>query len=191
MCWMTVRSDGDIERAIRDIQAHEGSNGQSWGVGINDGGDLKWYRTTGRVTGEELDGLSEYDADHVVAHTRFATRGQVNEDNAHPFPVAPEGTGRPTALLCHNGTWYEAPRDGDNSDTWHMARRLEEFWRSSRDYGHAVRELAQLTQETFIVMTRDHTYVHSGRFDITQSSDGKVVASSGYDEIPSGEVLVL
>lgn len=56
-----------------------------------------------------------YAGQECVYHFRRRTRGSSQDENLHPFEVAPG------LLLMHNGTASEVPiREAGRSDTWHL-----------------------------------------------------------------------
>lgn len=184
MCWMNLQHGPDAVaeamRAARDHERHSG--GHAWGYAAWIDGELVVEKGTGNVPVEDWP-----EAQLAIGHTRLATRGARNEDNAHPFKI--ERDGEVIAALAHNGTWYNAPDHEWKSDTYLMAELLESK-AQTMDLDDAVRAVADETGETFLVLTRWGTaYVHSGRFDISFEPHGPTIASSGYYDIPTGDIL--
>lgn len=171
-------------RAIEAVERHEMSNGHAWGyAAYTVDGELTYDRGVGRIPND----LDIPDAHLAIGHTRFATRGVHTVENAHPFPIHLDG--ELEATLCHNGTWYGAPKHPTKSDTRLMAERLEKYVNEGETLEQAVRLLARDTGETFLVLGHDEAYVNSGRFGITRADKPLRVASSGYAEIPDGQII--
>jgi glutamine phosphoribosylpyrophosphate amidotransferase len=184
MCWMNLQHGPDaVAEAMRAAREHERhSGGHAWGYAAWIDGELVVEKGTGNVPVRDWP-----DASLAIGHTRLATRGARNADNAHPFEI--ERDGQVIAALAHNGTWYGAPDHDWKSDTYLMAELLESK-AQTMDLDDAVQAVADETGETFLVLTRWGTaYVHSGRFDISFEPHGPTIASSGYYEIPSGDIL--
>jgi hypothetical protein len=87
-----------------------------------DGVGMAWYADEWRVwrgVGAEWPSVAKrlraLHAERVVVHFRFATRGDCELGNCHPFEVAPQ------SFLFHNGTF---PIDGDESDTRQVAENM-------------------------------------------------------------------
>ena len=182
MCWMTLQQKTDaLARSIVDTNPHEHGNGHSWGYAYAHDGEIHIEKGTGTIP-ETVDVPVTQNA---IVHTRFATRGEVNRVNAHPFGIIYDGD--VVAALAHNGTWLGAPRSDKYSDTWMMARLLERNLNfRDGDFEAALADTVDTTGETVVVLSADGTgYVHAGRFSITHNQNG-VVASSGYDELSAG-----
>lgn len=188
MCWMSIyRGDDATARAVEACQQNEQqSGGHSWGVAVAVDGELRRERGVGTIP---VDALELYpEADVALAHTRFATRGDVNVQNAHPFEVR-DADGEPVAMLAHNGTWWSAPDDPERADSYYMARLLESIYRADADrpFAEIVRLTGEITGETMTVLHRDGSaYVYAGRYEITEGEG--CARSSGGTPIPDGVV---
>ena len=174
MCWMTVRSDTDpLPKAVEAVREHESSNGHSWGWAVARDGELVIEKGLGMIPDNEL----PY-GEAALAHTRFATKGEITKANAHPFAV--KRNGEVVAAIAHNGTWYDAPDIPGWSDSRAMAMILEGVLEDNPDFSfeQAFRALGERTGETLAGVHVDgNVYVHSGRFKIT--AEDEVAASSG------------
>jgi glutamine phosphoribosylpyrophosphate amidotransferase len=192
MCWMSIYRGGDAAaRALEACQHNEQrSGGHSWGITVAVDGELHRKRGVGHIPPEAFGLYPE--ADVALAHTRFATRGTVNVQNAHPFEVR-DDAGEPVAMLAHNGTWRSAPRDEERADTYYIARLLESIYRADPDrrFEEIVRVTGEATGETLTVLHRNGSaYTYSGRYEITENEaeDQGCVRSSGGTPIPEGVV---
>lgn len=172
---MDIRRGHDaLAQAVVNIRPHEQVNGHSWGIAWVDDDGVHIQRGVGTIPSD----LETPVADAALAHTRFATKGDVTVANAHPFAI--ERNGEVVAALAHNGTWYNAPDIDGWSDTRAMAALLSSMLDKQPDahFGDMFAELCKITGETTIALHRDGTcYIHSGRFPITRY--GAVVSSSG------------
>jgi len=184
MCWMDIRRSRDaLAESIRAVKRHEGSNGHSWGWAAVVDGEIEIQKGIGRIP----DNVKAPVVEAAMCHTRYATVGDINEENAHPFEVTYDG--EVVAALAHNGTWYDAPDVEGWSDSRAMASVLSRALDRDVPFREAFGTLGEVTGETVIALHRDGAlYVHSGRFPITRS--GAAVSSSGREcEVPTGEVL--
>jgi glucosamine--fructose-6-phosphate aminotransferase (isomerizing) len=125
----------------------------SCGLAVLDGG-IKIRKTAGRLQKlKEILLSSPVEGKLAIGHTRWATHGQVNEDNAHPFT---DCTGQ--IALVHNGiieNYRELRRrlekDGhrfvSSTDTEVIVHLIESYYQSRTDramltaLGKAVREM--------------------------------------------------
>lgn len=173
------------ERAVEAIRRHEPTNGHSWGVAAEVDGELVIDKGVGRVPED----YEPPESTNVVAHTRYATRGTIDETNAHPFAIE-NGDDEVVAALAHNGTWYDAPDVPGKCDSRFIAERIEEQL-AALSLEMAVKIVAQYVGETILVIACDGTvYAYSGRFDITMEPDESAIASSGLNEdIPKGRMV--
>lgn len=186
------RGEEALSQALSACSENEqNSGGHSWGFAVATAdGELH----TGHGLGEIPPATPAVDGDEIVAalgHTRFATKGEITLENAHPFPI--EGPdGETIAALAHNGTWYGAPSDTDRCDSYYIARHLETVIKADpgRDFKEAVRITGRAVGETITVLHRDGTgYVYSGRYKITEGEN--CVRSTGGKIIPDGSVRLL
>lgn len=193
---MTIRrDDAPLATGIDRCKDHErSSGGHSWGYAISDGEKLELFKQTGTIDEFKM----SPEAEAALVHTRLATRGEITQQNAHPFLVEWEGHsiqyGRVTrtAALAHNGTWYGAPTEGTNRcDSYFIAQHLQDQLRSGLRIDEAIEATGAHTGETFVVLTDDaRCFAHSGRFDITKGDDA--IQSSGLaSDIPTGTVTEL
>ena len=194
MCWMTIQTDEDGDAAAEAARAiargERMAGGHSWGIAFPDGeGEVEIHRGVGHVPTFLSRGLSqEVDADIALGHTRFATRGTITVENAHPFPVHDED-GKVIAALAHNGTWHDAP-DTDRADSYYIARLMESLIHGGHDVQEAFHMAGDITGETLVALTADGDgFVHSGRFEITTLAGS--IMSSGGRPIPTGEVRAI
>lgn len=192
---MTIQTgEHAIADAVEQLRKHEKtSGGHSWGLAIPHDGELYRLRDVGpvpRFPQQELPAHVVEDATVCLGHTRYATRGSVTKENAHPFTVE-NADGEVVAMLAHNGTWHQAPRDGQHADSWFIAKELEHLVQTmeSWPFEELLKIVGRFVGETITVVHRDgRAWAYSGRFTITADERAGVVASSGHDEIPTGEL---
>lgn len=195
MCWMTIQRDEDGESAPRmAIEAIEygqdQSGGHSWGIAFPSpfGDGLHLQHGVGRVPPRAVDYFARFDAEIALGHTRLATQGTVNMENAHPFPIVSD-EGETVAALAHNGTWHDAPTT-DRADSYYIARLVETLYRSGHDLPTAVAEAGDITSETLTVLTSDgRGLTYAGRYTICEATDA--VKSTGGNPIPEGTLQVV
>lgn len=190
MCWMSVyRGQDAVSRALRACSENEGqSGGHSWGFAAVTDDGLEVGHGLGEIP-EEVTALPDgYEL--ALGHTRYATRGEITLENAHPFPVY-DRDGEAVAALAHNGTWYGAPDDG-RCDSYHIARLLETLYRHNDEpFEDLVRQAGEITGETITVIHRDgRGFCYAGRFPITTDGE-QAIRSSGEEPIRRGTVIEL
>lgn len=174
------------ERAVRAVRRHEERNGHSWGVAAVVDGELHVSKGLGEIPDE----YEPPEAEQVIAHTRYATRGTISPDNAHPFVIEDE-EGDAVAALAHNGTWRDAPVDGDRCDSYYIAREIEEAYHETGDLEAAIQGVAPRIGETILVLAADGTtFVYSGRYEIRVDPADKSIASSGEPHSIPDQVVV-
>lgn len=188
MCWMAGRRGDDaLARAVRDVTNHEQMRGgHSWGYAALIDGEWEVEHGLGYVPAA----IQLPEAEVAIAHTRFATRGAVTTENAHPFPV--EVDGETVAYLCHNGTWLDAPDDGVHADSYFIARELENELadRPDAQFGDVLRSVGRRIGETLLVLHRSGAlFTFAGRYTIT--ADDGVIRSSGCSELTPDYLYVM
>lgn len=111
------------------------NNPDGWGlmalvngkVVVHKGGIPQEKNKKGKVTPEvvaDFMSVYKYYKDLEVAlHFRYATHGQVDEANTHPYMVAED------VYMMHNGVLSEFTKEQDQtkSDTWHYANTISEM----------------------------------------------------------------
>lgn len=185
MCWMSIRTGDDaLGHAVREVQRVRHIHRHSWGVAWVEDGEIHIEKGVGTMPTD----LDVPDVDVGMAHARLATRGLVCEENAHPFAIRKDG--EVVAALAHNGTWLDAPDAGYLSDSYVMARYLEELLKHF-SFETALEEMTDRVGETVIVLHRSGAaYAYSGRYDITCNE--QAAQSDGLrTTIPTGELVEL
>ena len=189
MCWHTIRHEPDaLAKGVIDVKniGEPASGGHSWGYAyIDEDGELQAEWGVGEIP----DDLTTPYTDTALVHTRFATRGVINEENAHPFGIWHDG--EVVGYLCHNGTWYEAPTEGtQKADSYFIARKVEQELMDAEDFDTALWRAAREVGETILVLHQSgDCYAYSGRFDICMAEDGDVIRSSHGTDIPDGSLV--
>lgn len=172
-CWMTIKTPTDdesaLDQAVDAVRRHEDSNGHSWGIALAIDGEILIQKGVGYMT-RSIRALDRRgDADIALGHTRYATRGVISGENAHPFPIY-NADGDIVAALAHNGTWHEAPTDDtDRCDSYFIAKELEQRYQENPDrpFAEHIRATGDYVGETIAVIHRDgRGWVYAGRFTI-------------------------
>ena len=127
MCVIILPEKGK-EVPFDDIKSACIVNPDGFGIAIADRNKLtviKHYDKKGNNP-EKVQKLLEDAKDlPLVLHLRFATKGDKNHDNCHPYYTLKKKDDGIDLILCHNGTFYSYEEtDKTKSDTWH----LNEAW---------------------------------------------------------------
>lgn len=193
MCWLTIQRDAGAGDAAAEAVAacaawQSERGGDSWGVAWVADGELTMRHGVGWIRPGDVEELRAIDTDIAVGHTRYATRGDVDERNAHPFAVRDE-SGETVAAVAHNGTWDGAP-DTDRADSYYIARMIESFVRAGVDVATALQSAGDATGQTLAVVTRDgRGLTYAGERRVTELTHS--VRSTGGTPIRTGDVAVL
>jgi glutamine amidotransferase len=105
MCDLFAMSCNDEDRATRSLpifSEYAGSNPDGWGVGWFEGNKAEVRRAPCRADWDEkfYDSIDEARSHNLIAHIRFATQGEPNECNCHPFTRHYNGR---DWMMAHNG----------------------------------------------------------------------------------------
>lgn len=113
----------------------------SWGFGLKEGNSLKIIKEVGDIEKAKING--EFSANIGIAHTRWATNGEVNQRNSHPHTCSCG------VAVIHNGIVENADELkaelGDHhfsseTDTEVIAHLIGRNVRSGMDFPEAVRQ---------------------------------------------------
>lgn len=93
-----IGSRKTTEVLLKGLYALEYRGYDSAGVAITDNKDLEIIRSVGRVSKleEKIEKEKKVNSTFGIAHTRWATNGEANEENAHPHKIG-------KVTLVHNG----------------------------------------------------------------------------------------
>ena len=96
----------DVLTLLDVLESVNGGHGNGAAAWLRNGS--VWLQKGAKLSNEELIrhmiGVVDDVATAFIYHTRLATHGSVDDENAQPF-VAPED-GYPILILAHNGIWY-------------------------------------------------------------------------------------
>lgn len=103
-------------------------NGDGWGMSIADRGHLieqRGFKEEGNDPEEIAKLLEDAKDQHVMLHLRYATVGDKNLDNTHPFRVMNRQLDQIDVDFAHNGTLssFKVP-DSPYSDSHHFKERV-------------------------------------------------------------------
>lgn len=145
------------EVAIKGLKKLEYRGYDSWGVALKIDGELKLIKKVGKVGEECEDCFFEKNANIAIGHTRWATHGQVTQENAHPHFSSDKNI-----AVVHNGIIenYEELKNelqekGYNflskTDTEVIPHLIEEYAKE-KDFEEAVRLALKRLDGTFAVV---------------------------------------
>lgn len=105
MCDLFAMSCNDEDRATRSLpifSEYAGSNPDGWGVGWFKGNKAEVRRAPCRADLDErfYDSIDEARSRNLIAHIRYATQGELDECNCHPFIRHYNGR---DWMMAHNG----------------------------------------------------------------------------------------
>lgn len=105
-------------RWIKDIFKR---NKDGFGFMWHDGTELHTVKAAGNIGAflRTFRQVQTESGNNFAVHTRMATHGEVNDDQAHPYPITFDG--KIVAWLMHNGILPTGNKaDVTKSDTWHF-----------------------------------------------------------------------
>jgi predicted glutamine amidotransferase len=105
MCDLFAMSCNDEDRATRSLpifSEYANRNPDGWGIGWFEGNSAVVHRAACRADWDDafFDSIDEARSRNLIAHIRYATQGEPNDCNCHPFTRHHNGR---DWMLAHNG----------------------------------------------------------------------------------------
>jgi hypothetical protein len=127
MCLILVR-DPDVSLDYNAIKRAVLNNPHGFGYVIPDRGKLeirRFFNEKGTDPDDVYEVLDEYMDKRIFLHLRYATAGNKDKNNVHPFPALQQRKHGMQAWLMHNGTLNEFSNHKSNmSDTFHFTETI-------------------------------------------------------------------
>ncbi len=99
MCGIIAyKGEGAKENVLQGLKSLEYRGYDSWGITALNNNQLFMIKKVGKIGEISPRDLSLPDTSIAIGHTRWATHGEVNEENAHPHLSSNKNT-----AIVHNG----------------------------------------------------------------------------------------
>jgi predicted glutamine amidotransferase len=153
MCIIIVRHRGTKPISNHYLKTGIKKNPHGWGFAFFDEKtkQLKMYKSLNM--NEVIPTIRDMERDDLefIVHLRYATKGAVNKDNAHPYYI--KGVG----VMFHNGTMKKLDLWAKNmSDTWHLAKKIERRVAVGKDLHDTLEKYKDIIDDNRIaIMTED------------------------------------
>lgn len=158
------------ELVFKGLKKLEYRGYDSWGIAIKNGNEFLAKKTVGAIGDAEL---SFPEANIGIAHTRWATHGNVSEINAHPHFCC-----KKEIAVVHNGiieNYFELRRELEklghefvsNTDTEVIAHLIEEFLEKGYEFDKAFREAVKKLEGSYaiVVMNKNGNTLYFAKKD--------------------------
>jgi predicted glutamine amidotransferase len=152
MCLIIVRNSGTAAINEEKLKIAIKNNPHGWGVAFwgETEKEIKVVRSLDMQSALPSLRLLEKEDIEFVFHVRYATQGEKDLDNCHPYDVPGVG------VLFHNGTMAEAGKwMKGKSDTWHFARRLQSRTQSGKHLEDSLAHYKKLIDDSRLVIMNE------------------------------------
>ncbi|MBW2965867.1 glutamine--fructose-6-phosphate transaminase (isomerizing), partial [Candidatus Woesearchaeota archaeon] len=156
------------EVAVKGLKKLEYRGYDSWGIALKQDNELKLTKKVGKIGEEE--NFSKENSKIAIGHTRWATHGEVNEQNAHPH-----FSSNKDIVVVHNGIIenYEELKNElkekgysflSKTDTEVIPHLIEEFSKNN-DFENAVKLTLKRLNGTFavVILNKDSDKIIAAR----------------------------
>lgn len=160
MCCIIHRLKDNKEIAKDNLEKIIKKNPHGWGLSyIDDGGSLKVEKSMNMTTAIDKIRQLESENREFLFHARWATHGEKNTENCHPFPIH-------TGVMFHNGKFDHKGWRQEMSDSWHFTFKLTKFLKRDISLDNLVNEKYKdvIKESRLAFMLKDGTVVKYGEW---------------------------
>ncbi len=167
MCCIIHRIKGTATINELDLKKIIAKNDDGWGIAyLND--DAKMVVKKSMKMSDSIDEIRALEKEdrEFVFHARWATHGETNEKNCHPFPVGNFGQ------MFHNGKIAIGIYKNHMSDSFHFAEKVRKHLGKGNNLSSIIKQFEKMIDDSRLAFLTNDGVVH--RFGTWHNIDGNL-----------------